>query len=164
MNETVGISFRDLLAYNHSETERWHRFFVEHPQALALNVGGKMETVGDLVRHMFQTELYFASRLSGQELAREEYAPKSDSLDDVFYLHEKAHGKLAQYLSKATEASMTKMHHFDHGGGFDASERKMVMQFFWHGINHWAQIALVVRQAGMPVEKPRDIILSHVLQ
>ncbi len=164
MSDTVGISFRDLLAYNHSETERWHRFFVEHPQALALEVGGQMGTVAKLVEHTFQTELYFATRLSGQEIIEADFKPASDSIDDIFYLHEKAHSKLAQYLSKAAEADMSKKHHFDFDGGFDASERKMVMQFFWHGINHWAQVALIVRQAGMPVEKPRDIILSHAMQ
>lgn len=162
MSDGVGISFRDLLAYNHSETERWHRFFVEHPQALALAVGGQMGTIAKLVEHIFQVELHFATVLSGGEMVQSDFKPTSDSVDDIFYLHEKAHSRMAQYLSKATEAEMSEVHHFDFDGGFDASRRKVVMQFFWHGINHWAQVALIVRQAGMPVEKPRDIILSHV--
>ena len=164
MSEDVGISFRDLLAYNHGETERWHKFFVQHPQALDLNLGGQMGTVRKVVEHTFQTELFFATRLLEQQVVESDFRPNSDSLDDIFYLHEKAHSKLAQYLSKADEPAMSKVHHFDHDGGFDASARKMVMQFFWHGINHWAQVALIVRQAGMPVEKPRDIILSHAMR
>lgn len=164
MSDNVGVSFRDLLAYNHSETERWHRFFVEHPQALALEVGGKMGTIGKLLEHIFQVELYYATRLSGKEVIEADFKPQSTSIDDVFYLHEKAHSLLAQYLSAATEAGMSKKHHFDFDGGFDASTRKMLMQFFWHGTNHWGQVALIVRQAGIPVEKPRDIILSHAIQ
>ena len=54
MSDNVGVSFRDLLAYNHSETERWHRFFVEHPQALALEVGGQMGTIRKLLEHIFR--------------------------------------------------------------------------------------------------------------
>ncbi len=164
MSDDVGVSFRDLLAYNHSETERWHKFFVQHPQALALEGGGQIGTVRNLVKHIFQAELYFASRLSGMEIKEEDFEPKSDSLDDIFYLHEKAHGLLAHYLSTANESEMTKKHKFEFGGGFEASSRKMVMQFFWHAINHWGQVAMLARQAGIPSDGPRDIILSHALQ
>ncbi len=164
MSEELGVSFRDLLAYNHGETERWHKFFVQHPQALAVDVGGKMGSIGKVVEHMFQTELYFASRLVGKDLPKEDYAAKSDSLDDIFYLHERAHGMLAHFLSTADEGEMSKMHKFEFGGGFEASARKMLMQVFWHGVNHWGQVALLVRQAGMPTETPRDIILSHAMR
>ncbi len=164
MSEDVGVSFRDLLAYNHSETERWHKFFVQSPRALDLDAGGQIGKVSELVKHIFQTELYFASRLAGKQLAKEDYEPQSGSTDDIFYLHEKAHSLLAQYLSSANEAEMSRKHRFDFAGGFDASSRKMVMQFFWHGINHWAQVAMLARQAGMPTEAPRDIILSKAMQ
>ncbi len=164
MNDNVGVSFRDLLAYNHSETERWHRYFVQNPRALDLDAGGQIGKVSELVKHIFQTELYFAARLSGKDLAKEDYEPRSGSLDDIFYLHEKAHGLLAQYLSGADNAAMSKVHHFDFAGGFDASSRKMTMQFFWHGINHWGQVAMLVRQGGIPTETPRDIIISKAMQ
>lgn len=164
MSDEVGVSFRDLLAYNHSETERWHKFFVQHPKAVEIDVGGQTGKLSELVKHIFQTELYFASRLSGKEISKGDYEPKSGSMDDIFYLHERAHSLLAQYLSRADETEMSKKHRFDFAGGFDASSRKMVMQFFWHGINHWAQVALLVRQAGMAVESPRDIIISHAMQ
>lgn len=164
MSEDVGVSFRDLLAFNHSETERWHKFLVQHPQALELQAGGQIGTVRNLVKHIFQAELYFAARLAGKELPKEDYEPRSDSLDDIFYLHERAHGLLAHFLSIADEAEMSKKYHFEFAGGFDASSRKMVMQFFWHGINHWGQVAMLARQAGMPTEGPRDIILSKALQ
>jgi uncharacterized damage-inducible protein DinB len=164
MNEEPGVSFRDLLAFNHAETERWHKFFVQHPHALDLDAGGQIGAVGNLVKHIFQTELYFASRLAGKELPKEDYEPNSNSLDDIFYLHERAHGLLAHFLSIADEAEMSRKYHFDFAGGFDASSRKMAMQFFWHGINHWGQVAMLARQAGMPTETSRDIILSHALQ
>jgi uncharacterized damage-inducible protein DinB len=163
MNDGLGVSFRDLLAYNHAETERWHKFFVQHPQALALDAGGQIGTVRNLIKHIFQTELYFALRLTDQVLPKEKYEPNSDSIDDIFYLHERAHGMLAHFLSVADEADLSRKHHFEFAGGFDASSRKIVLQFFWHGINHWGQIAMLVRQAGMPTEGPRDIILSKAL-
>ncbi len=164
MNESAGISFRDLLAHNHHETERWHGWFVQHPQALELEVGGKTGTVRNLVKHIFQAEMYFAARLNGEALEPKSIETGSDSLDDIFALHEKAHAAMAHYLSHTDEAALAKSFHFEFGGGFDASARKMVMQFFWHGMNHWGQVALLARQGGFPSLGPHDIILSPVIK
>jgi len=31
-------------------------------------------------------------------------------------------------------------------------------------VHHWAQVAMEVRQAGFPVGKPQDIIISDVME
>lgn len=164
MNEGLGVSFRDLLAYNHGETERWHKFFVQHPQALEIDAGGQTGKVGKLVGHIFQTELYFSSRLVAKDLPKEDYDPNSDSIDDMFYLHERAHGMLAHFLSTADENDLSKTYKFEFGGGFEATARKMLMQVFWHGINHWGQVAMLVRQAGFEAGHPHDIIVSSAMK
>jgi uncharacterized damage-inducible protein DinB len=160
MSGNIGVSFRDLLAYNHHETERWHRFFVENPSALDVEVGGLTGKLRELVKHIFQTELFFAAKLNGEEPQMSWLETITDLLDEVFALHEKAHGMMAHFLANATEDDMTKTSKFSHAGGFEASARKMATQFFWHGFNHWGQVAMLVRQAGFETGKPHDIIIS----
>lgn len=161
---SAGIEFRDLLAYNHHETERWHKWFVEHPQALDVSVGGQTGTVRNLIKHIFQTESYFARRLNGEVPQLSSLETKSDSLDDIFILHEQAHGLMAHFISNASEQDWAKNHKFDFAGGFEATSRKMASQFFWHSINHWGQVAMVVRQGGFPGDGPHDIIVSPTMK
>jgi len=33
-----------------------------------------------------------------------------------------------------------------------------------HSVHHWAQVAMEVRQAGFPVGKPQDIIITDVME
>jgi len=45
-----------------------------------------------------------------------------------------------------------------------ASTRKVLAQAALHSVHHWAQVAMEVRQAGFPTEKPQDIIISDVME
>lgn len=159
----ASIDFQTLLAYNHSETERWHAFFVQHPEALDIDVGGKMPRVRNLVAHIFEVEFFFASKLETPDATYIQLNP--DSLDEMFAKHEEAHGLLARYLETATEGEMQKMHIFKRGDKeYQRSSRKLLIQIVWHGINHWGQIAMLVRRAGLETGPPHDIIASTVLQ
>ena len=160
----ASIDFQILLAHNHTDAERWHAFLVQHPEALEIDVGGKMPKVRNLVAHIFEVELLFATKLA------DEPAPTSflnpDSLDEMFGGHEKAHALLAQYLETAnSEEEMRKIHTFQRGDKeFRRSSRKLLAQIVWHGINHWGQIAMLVRRAGLEAGPPHDIILSSALE
>lgn len=160
----AGMDFLTLLAYNHTETERWHAFFVQHPEALDIEVGGKMPKIRNLVAHIFQAEKWFASVLLGEDLPPASYAVNPESLDEMFAQHEQAHGMLAQYLETADEAALQKMHEFRLRAGYQASSRKLLAQFMYHGVNHWGQIAMLVRRAGLETGPPHDIIISTALQ
>ena len=160
----ASIDFQTLLAYNHSETERWHAYFVQHSEALDIDVGGKTSKVRNLVAHIFDVELFFATKLAGQPQPSSFLNP--DSLDEMFAGHEQAHGILSQYLETAnTEEEMRKMHIFQRGDKqYHRSSRKLLIQIVWHGINHWGQIAMLVRRVGLETGPPHDIIASSVLQ
>lgn len=160
----ASVDFRSLLAYNHSETERWHAFFVKHPEALGIEVGGKTPKIRNLVAHIFQAEKWFASVLLGEDLPPAAYAVNSESLDEMFTQHESAHAMLARYLETADGAALGKMHEFKIRPGFQVSSQKLLVQFMYHGVNHWGQIAMLVRRAGLETGAPHDIILSSALQ
>jgi uncharacterized damage-inducible protein DinB len=151
------------MAYNHSETERWHAYFVQHPQALDIDVGGKMAKVRNLVAHIFEVEFYFASELDTPGANYMQLNP--ESLDEMYARHEQTHALLARYLETAAEEEMRKMHIFKRGDKeYQRSSRKLLVQIVWHGINHWGQIAMLVRRAGLETGPPHDIIASTVLQ
>lgn len=160
----ASIDFQTLLAYNHADAERWHAYFVQHPEALDIDVGGKMPRVRNLIAHIFEVERYFAGELA--QPGSWNYATlNADSLDEMFSGHEEAHGLLAGYLETVTEDEVQKMHIFKRGDKeYQRSSRKLLAQIVWHGINHWGQVAMLVRRAGLETGPPHDIIASSVLQ
>lgn len=158
---SAGIEFRTLLAYNHGETERWHAFFVQHPEALEIEVGGKMEKVRNLVAHIFEVEVFFGAALFSD--SPERVALNPDSLEDMFAAHEKAHAEISRFLETATEDDLQKQHSFPRRPDFYFSGRKMLIQIMYHGVNHWGQIAMLVRRAGIDAGPPHDIIISKAL-
>jgi uncharacterized damage-inducible protein DinB len=159
---SASIDFLALLAYNHSETERWHAFFVQHPEALDIDVGGKMPKVRNLVAHIFEVEGFFASALSSD--SPERVALNADSLDEMFSKHEEAHGTISRFLETATEDDLQKLHSFARRPEFKFTGRKMLIQVMYHGVNHWGQVAMLVRRAGIETGPPHDIIASTALQ
>ena len=57
----IAFTFEDLLAYSDWERDEWHRWFRENgPGALAVDLGpnnaGRIQNVGELVRHIFSAE------------------------------------------------------------------------------------------------------------
>ena len=157
----ASIEFRALLAYNHSETERWHAFFIQHPEALDIEVGGKMEKVRNLVVHIFEVESFFANALLSDSPDYVKLNP--DSVEEMFAAHESAHATIAQFLETATEEDLQKMHAFPRRPDYHFSGRKLLIQIMYHGVNHWGQVGLLVRRAGIDAGKPRDIIGTNAL-
>jgi uncharacterized damage-inducible protein DinB len=49
-------------------------------------------------------------------------------------------------------------------GQVTASNRKILAQATLHSVHHWAQVAMKMREAGFPTEKPQDIIASPVMK
>jgi uncharacterized damage-inducible protein DinB len=54
--------------------------------------------------------------------------------------------------------------HLERVGPATITRRKILSQVTLHSVHHWAQIAMAVRQAGFPTQKPLDIILTDVME
>lgn len=156
------VTFRELLSYADYLAQRWLSYFTEHPTALDIDVGGKTGTIRDLASHIFQAEQFFASRLF-QVSSSSAPPPKLESpaVAELERMHQEAHQKLALYIDSATDESL---HHTQCFGPRTVSNRKVLTQALLHSIHHWAQVAMEVRQAGFPTEKPQDIIISPVME
>jgi len=158
MTPEPSIAFRELLAYTDYLANRWLNYFAQNPGALQVNVGGKTGSIRDLVAHIFFVEGYFACRLLSVEPPPK---PEAPSLDDLAKIHQAAQEGLLSFISSASEDDLRRTQSF--GPVSSVSNRKILAQAALHGVHHWAQIAMEVRQAGFPTEKPQDIIITDVM-
>jgi uncharacterized damage-inducible protein DinB len=158
-----GISFRELLAYTDYLAARWLNYFRQNPAALDVNVGGRTPTLRDLVAHIFQVEEFFAGLLAQEGAGATGRPPQMQALplEDLEHMHQKTHQQLAQYIASVNQETLEKERTL---GPVTVSNRKVLAQAVLHSVHHWAQIAMEVRQAGLPTEKPQDIIASPVMK
>jgi len=157
------MSFRELLAYTDYLAGRWLNYFQKNPAALEVDVGGRTRTLRDLAAHIFQVEEFFANFLM-QEDAVGMGRPaqmEATSLEELQRMHQDSRGKLEHYIATATEEKLEKMRVL---GPVTVSNRKVLAQTVLHSVHHWAQVAMAVRQAGLPTERPQDIIASPVMK
>ena len=156
-----GVRFSELLAYNEYETVRWKNFFEKHSAALDLSfdVAG---TVRDLVVHVFQTELFFASLLNGNAKPEFDRLP-SATLEELFAIHADAAVKFQQALATLTTEQWDEVLPLGFRD-FKASRRKMLLQAMLHGVHHRAQLATFLRQQGFKQDWIHDILMSSAMQ
>ena len=161
--QTPSVAFSDLLAYTDFLAQRWLNYFKQNPGALDVNVGGKTGALRDLVTHIFQVEQFFANLLlqEGAGSMRPPAQTEARQLDDLRRMHQDAHQSLTQYIGSADEERLQKTRTL---GQVTVSERKILAQAVLHSVHHWAQVAMEVRQAGFPTERPQDIIASPVMK
>jgi len=158
------ISFRDLLAYTDYLAQRWLNYFKQNPAALDVDVGGRTQTLRDLVGHIFQVEQFFSEMLlqEGAGATRRPQAIEGKlGLDELGRMHQDALQKLERYIGSANEETLQRMRTL---GPVTVSDRKTLAQTVLHSVHHWAQVAMEVRQAGFPTERPQDIIASPVMK
>jgi uncharacterized damage-inducible protein DinB len=157
------IAFSDLLAYTDYLAQRWLNYFKRNPGALDVDVGGKTGTLRDLVTHLFLVEQFFADLLAKEGAGSKAPPAKMEApkLEDLERMHKETHQKLAQYIASANEETLEKTRTL---GPVMVSERKILAQTVLHGVHHWAQVAMEVRQAGFPTERGQDIIASPVMK
>jgi uncharacterized damage-inducible protein DinB len=160
--QAPSVAFADLVAYTDYLAQRWLTYFKQHPKALDIDVGGKTGTLRDLVTHLFQVEYFFADLLLQRGAGSMAPPPKVEAprLEDLQQMHQVTHQKLTQYIESANEEVLQQTRTL---GPVTVSERKILTQAVLHSVHHWAQVAMEVRQAGFPAEKPQDIIASPVM-
>jgi len=158
-----GIQFAELLAYGADETNRWRRWFGEHPAALdlACDAAGA-GTVRNLLLHVFATELHFANKVLGLPKIPSDKLPVSTT-DELFAVSEQAQEKFQRFLRESTPEDWASIQPLGFGD-LHASRRKMVMQAIWHSIHHRGQLATFLRQQGFKQAWTHDFILSTVIE
>jgi uncharacterized damage-inducible protein DinB len=153
-----GISFRELLAYTDYLAKRWLAYFEKNPRALDIDVGGRTGSMRELVNHIFQVEQFFASRLLQKDPLS---TLESPTARHWLQLHQTSHEQLSGYIASVSDEELQRSQAI---GPTRASNRKILAQVCLHSVHTWAQVAIEVRQAGFPTEKPQDIMLTGVMK
>jgi uncharacterized damage-inducible protein DinB len=157
----------DLLAYTDWEREQWQHWFDEQgPAALAVDLGpnrdGRINTVGELVRHIFSAELRYTERCREVALTDTSTIPVDD-VQALFAFGQRSRQAMRELLATFPEAEWDAPREMKFGSNaWMVSSRKMVIQALTHEIRHWAQMATLLRLAGFK-PGPRDYIASPLL-
>ena len=161
------IEFSTLIGYVEHETERWRTWFQAAPaEVMDLPLGsGADGTIRSLIKHIFAVELRYAQRLAGEPVS--DYEQLADgTVEQLWEIHHAARAVLGRYLAGASADAL------DHVlvsetrklGRLEARAHTVVVHSLVHGIRHWAQIAMVLRQHGHGGLWEHDWILSPAVR
>jgi uncharacterized damage-inducible protein DinB len=154
----------DLLAYSDWERDQWRGWFREQgAAALAVDLGthnnGRIQNVGELVRHIFSAEKRYVERCRQAELTDTSTIPAGD-IEALFGFGGESRRALRELLGSFPDVEWDAAREMSFGTHTRiVTCRKMILQAITHEIRHWAQIAAFLRQAGY---KPgfHDLIVS----
>jgi len=163
---TAELSFAEMLDANERETTKWQSWFERQPAELLdlpLDIA-LAKNVREFLLHIFAVELRYAERLTDSAITEYEAIP-TGSVRDLFSVGARARGLYREYLSRATDADLTRVMEFPTrtAGVLRASRRKMFAHAMLHGVRHWAQLATALREKGRGTDWGHDFLFSDVM-
>jgi uncharacterized damage-inducible protein DinB len=167
-----GLSLSDLLEYTNWERHQWLEWLRKQGDGvLETSAGphgdGRLQTVGDVVRHIFGAEKRYIEWLSGRhisELTNWTSIP-NNNIEALFEFGQQSRTGLKEFIESYPPQSWndTKDLRFtDLHVVAKATPSKIVIHVLMHEIRHWAQIATLFRLNGLPSDF-HDFIASPVM-
>lgn len=162
----IAFSLDDLLDYTEWDRGQWHAWFGEQgPDALAVGLGangdGRINTVGELVRHIFSAEQRYVERALGVPLTDTSTVP-ADDVEALFAFGRKSRKALRDLLATFPAERWDVPQEMQIGKRARAvTPRKMIAQAVTHELRHWAQVATFLRLAGRK-SGMHDLLVSPV--
>jgi uncharacterized damage-inducible protein DinB len=161
------LAFDELLRYTNEEREKWRGWFATHPDAtqVELQPGGRFDTVGALIDHMFLVERRHLQRLRSVPLDTRTGLSGRHS-PPLFDYGASVRRELEQFTSQLDDdaADEPRTITVQSGGDFLMTPRKLLFHCLLHETRHWAQIALAVRRAGLEPPGNHDLFYSKALK
>ena len=160
------FEFVEFLRFTQEERDKWRRWFVEHPEAMEIEVqpGGRFATVGALIDHVFLVERRHLQRLRDAPLDTKtglsgHHAPP---LFDYGASVRRELEQLADDLDPdvADEVRMLEVRERQ----WPVTSRKLLFHILVHEIRHWAQVAMAIRLAGLDPPGDHDLFFSKALR
>lgn len=163
----VGISLEELLAWNDEAARYWYEHLDINPAVLELqcDIGGS-RSLQEFMRHIWLVELRWAQRLADLSVLSKEDAP-TEPLEALFGLHRQAMEIFRNLLAAPQQA-------WDAEYALDLpslpqdmrrpTRRKVAAHALFHSQRHYAQLATLVRHAGLPAKFGGDLLFSPVLR
>jgi uncharacterized damage-inducible protein DinB len=160
------LEFTDLLNYTEWERRKCHEFLRrQDPAVLKMTAGphgdGRMQTIGDIIRHIFMAEKRYVDRLTGRPITEHTSVP-SDNLEALFefgQLSRKEYRQLLESLPADEWDKMREMKILTYT--VKVTPKKIVTHVLTHEMRHWAQIMTMLRWEGM-TDDFHDFLFSPV--
>jgi uncharacterized damage-inducible protein DinB len=164
---SVSIAMEELLAWNEESALLWKGWLEANPAALALPCGiGGAATVQDFVRHIWGVELRWAERLQGGPETPKEALP-TGPVEALYDLHRRAaviYQKLLAGPGENWEEPYTLNASWLPAEKRTCTRRKILAHALLHSPRHWAQLATLVRTAGLPSGINGDLLFSSAVR
>ena len=159
----IALTAAELLAWADRTATEWRALLTAHPEALAfpcdVNEG---QSVADLVQHIVQAELGYATRLcSTTGFPREQLQVRT--ADTLYAIHDRAMEMLRDLLSQE-QVDWEQLLEFSPRGAaaFVATRRTVFVHLLMHSIRHHAQLASAVRRGGVRADWGMDYLFMGV--
>ncbi len=164
--EKAAISLEELIQDNAGSTDLWRAWFAAHPDAFSLTCDiFDTRTVAGLVKHIFLAELRHSQRLTNQRVVAADEVHAASG-DELFGVHDQAVTNYRSFISQATDKSLEEIIDIQtlSKGTVRASRRKLFVHVMLHSKRHWAQLATLLREHGMPTDWPHDFLFSQAME
>lgn len=163
----VGLSLNELIEYTDWERMKWQECLAKRGDPVLRTPAGpvgnnRFQTVGDLIRHIFSAEKRYLDRLSNRAITDTSVVP-SDNVDALFGFGRLSRSELRSFIAGIPTQDWDGMKEFDFfGNRLTATPRKLMGHVLIHEIRHWAQVATLLRLAGV-TDGFHDFLFSPVL-
>jgi len=160
------FEFEHLLKYTEWDRTQWEAWFKQQgAPALAVglgpNVDGTVQTVGQLVRHIFAAELRYVQRIRGVPLM-DASTVAADDVAALFAFGRQSRSALRALLTDLPANRWDVPQEIQIGSQKRAvTPKTMIVQAVTHEIRHWAQMATLLRTSGKKTGA-HDFLVSGV--
>ncbi|HWZ97446.1 MAG TPA: DinB family protein [Candidatus Dormibacteraeota bacterium] len=164
---SAGVSLIELIEFTDWERSMWHDWLRERSdKVLGISLGphgdGRMQNIGDLVKHIFIAEKHHVERLSDRPLTDTNLIP-NDSVEELFRFGQRSRKDLRDFVETHPAEDWEDSREFEIMGKIvSVTPRKFIVHILTHEIRHWAQIATMLRLNGLTGGFP-DFLFSPVM-
>ena len=156
------LSAEEVLAWLEKTSAEWQALLEQHRDLLAVNcdIAGTT-TIGGVLQHIVAVELRYAERLAG--LPATDYAHIAfDSVEAIYSTHDRAVALLRGQLAREVNWDERIDFVTRSMGPASATRRAVLFHSMLHSIRHYAQLATLVRQAGIKPGWPMDYLFMDM--
>ena len=161
----TSLSALEVLEWNDTTAVKWRGLLERHPQALAIpcDVRGG-QTVADLLQHIVAAELRYAQQLCGEPITDYANIPKTN-IAELFHTHELA---MKKYRCLIADSGFPWDEDFQFvtrsAGTLIAPRRAIMFHALLHSVRHYAQLATLLRHAGIAPDWDMDYLFMAARQ
>lgn len=163
----VDLSVNNLIDYTEWERVKWYDWLRHHgDKVLNISTGphgdGRLQTVGEVVRHIFSAEKRYIDRLSGRAITDTASIP-TDKVDALFQFGQLSRKGLCDFIATLPAEKWDEFQQFPLMNSIlRATPKKVVVHILMHEIRHWAQIATLLRLNDLPLGEFHDVLFSPI--